>query len=284
MAARRAAGEPLQYVFGHWPFRIARPPRRPARADPASRDRAGRRGGPGRGAPSGPRPGGERRRRARRGRRRHRQRCHRAGAGGRAGTPGPARGVGHRRQRRRPGRGRGEPRCAARRPRGRTCRASSSSGGAGSSRSRRRCAARSTWSSPTRPTSPRTSGPGCRSEVRAEPRQALVAGPGSDGTARPGGRGGRAGAGLALAGPPRDGRGRAGAPPGRRRRWSWPGGSVSTTCGSSPTWRDGRVRWWRAVTRGGELTWRTTLRRQGGAPAADERRRTRRWPRRWVPA
>ena len=71
---RRAAGEPLQYVFGHWPFRDARPARRPPRPDPAARDRAGGRGGTGRGPPSA-----QRRDRghgdaagARRGRRRHR--------------------------------------------------------------------------------------------------------------------------------------------------------------------------------------------------------------------
>ena len=59
MVARRLAGEPLQYVLGHWAFRDAGPARRPPGPDPAPGDRAAGGGGPGRVAgrarPPGPR-------------------------------------------------------------------------------------------------------------------------------------------------------------------------------------------------------------------------------------
>ena len=80
LAARRRAGEPLQYVLGHWAFRSLDLLVDRARPDPATRDRTGRRGRPGRVRTL-------RHRGADRGRRRHRIGRHRPLPGHRAGPP-----------------------------------------------------------------------------------------------------------------------------------------------------------------------------------------------------
>ena len=150
MAARRAAGEPLQYIFGHWPFRgldlrvdprvlIPRPETEQVVEVALGEARRLR----------GLRP--EERSRGRR--RRDGQRCHRAGAGGRARCRGGGGDLGHRHQR---GRARG----GCRQPGGvrgrRRCRAAASRGAgrgelAGPA-ARRGCGAASTWWCRTRPT------------------------------------------------------------------------------------------------------------------------------------
>ena len=95
MAARRAAGEPLQYIFGHWPFRsldllvdprvlIPRPETEQV-VEVALAEARRLFAEPGAG-------------RARGGRRRHRLGCHRAVAGHRARAVGGGRGLGDRRR------------------------------------------------------------------------------------------------------------------------------------------------------------------------------------------
>ena len=186
-ADRRAAGEPLQYVLGTWPFRsvellvdrrvlIPRPETEQvvevALAElarvAAARRSAGQRHGPlvcvdlgtGSGAIA----------------------LSLAVEGGIFGLP--ARGVGHRRLGRRPGRGPGQPRAAGRRTTRRP-----PAGCAGRGLLVRRPArpagrAESTWWCPTRPTCPRPSTPISIPAVRQwEPRSALVAGPGPRGVA-----------------------------------------------------------------------------------------------------
>ncbi len=159
LAERRAAGEPLQYVFGHWPFRgldllvdhrvlIPRPEtEQVAEVALAEARRLGRGvagdgvvavdAGTGTGALA-------------------------LDAGHGAGTTRTAGGLGRRRQfrcARGGGRQRGR---RARRTAVMGCRALRCSWGAGSSRFRRHCGERSTSSSRTRPTSPRRSGWGWR--------------------------------------------------------------------------------------------------------------------------
>ena len=108
---------------------------------------------------------------------------------------------------------------------------SSWSRGAGWPRCPSGCAAASTWWCPTRPTCREAEWAGLDAEVRAEPRQALVAGAGRDGTP-----------GLAdveavlarsppLARPARCRRGRAGAARRPARRSAGPGSSGTTRCG-----------------------------------------------------
>ena len=190
LAERRAAGEPLQYVFGHWPFRgldllvdhrvlIPRPETEQV-AEVALAEAGVYRladADPGRGMGSWPSmparaPG------------RWRSRWQRSW------DRPAARGLGRRRQSRRTrggGRQRGGragdlgdgPFLASRSPRG-----------AGSSRCRRHCGERSTSSSPTRPTSPRRSGRGWRPRCGQSRAGALVAGPGQRRHAGAGRRGG----------------------------------------------------------------------------------------------
>ena len=158
MAARRAAGEPLQYVFGHWPFRtldllvdrrvlIPRP-----ETEQVVEVALGEAPAP---APGWPTPTGPTTPVARG------LVAVDAGTGTGAialslatelGAGRSARGLGHRRQRRRARRGGGEPRRRASRCDSRPCPPSRWSRATGSSRCRRGCAARSTWSSRTRPT------------------------------------------------------------------------------------------------------------------------------------
>ena len=183
LAARRAAGEPLQYVFGHWPFRsldllvdprvlIPRPETEQvvevalAEARRLARDR-GVNGDEGLVAVD-------------------------AGTGSGAVALALAAELGRRALREvwatdasadALGGRRGEPRCVARRPRGGPAAHRARPGELARAASRLGCAAPWTWSSPTPRTSRRRSGMVCRSRCAAEPRQALVAGPGRDGSA-----------------------------------------------------------------------------------------------------
>ena len=75
---------------------------------------------------------------------------------------------------------------------------------------------------------------GLAAEVRAEPRSALVAGPGRSGVGRSGRRGGRARRGSSLARPARGGRRRAGAAPGRPG--AAPGAATQVRRGTGRAW------------------------------------------------
>ena len=150
MAARRAAGEPLQYIFGHWPFRgldlrvdprvlIPRPETEQVvevALGEARRLRAASAGE------------GSRGRRCRNG-----ERCDCAGAGGRARCRGAGGGLGHRHQ---CGRARGSRRqpggVPGRRRRPDHCLPWRWSRGAGWPRCPPGCGAASTWWCRTRPT------------------------------------------------------------------------------------------------------------------------------------
>ncbi len=184
MAARRAAGEPLQYIFGHWPFReldlrvdarvlIPRPETeqvvevalgeaRRLADHRACRSDAGR-----------CRPGGRRRRDG--------ERRHRAGPGDRARRRAAGRSLGHRPQRGRARGGGGQraapvapvpcPAC----PRSRWPR------GAGWTRCPQRLRGHVDLVVSNPPYVSEEEWAGLEPEVRAEPRQALVAGPGRSG-------------------------------------------------------------------------------------------------------
>ena len=179
MATRRAAGEPLQYIFGHWPFRsidllvdprvlIPRPETEQV-VEVALREARRLHGAA--------RNGRTRRRRWRDGNGRHR-----TVAGGRARAGRGARSLGHRRQRGRVGGRRGEPRA----------RLQATFAGvmppvelvAGSwlepLPARLRGAITLVVSNP--PYVSAAEWPDLEAEVRTEPRAALVAGPASDST------------------------------------------------------------------------------------------------------
>ncbi len=181
MAARRAAGEPLQYVFGHWPFRSLDLPGGPAGADPAPRDRTGRRGRARRSPAAAPRA------------------C-RGPASSWSSTPGPglgaialsvaaelgsacrARGLGHRHERRRARGGASEPGAASQAAHDGVLPGVELVDGNWLEPlpARRRGAVALVVSNP--PYVSEAEWGGLDDVVRAEPREALVAGPASDGT------------------------------------------------------------------------------------------------------